>query len=190
MKFKVITFLSLAFLITLIACEDQETTSTSFSSQPSLGEIEVGNTTSSMQQGILQYSAKAEHPAAPYYRHELGLLASGFTTHYDASQGLMVQGEGTSIWISLNAPATELTSGAYTFSDSQKEAGAYDFWYGTVNTAGKRYRFSSGVVTIQQTHGGLQMITVSGLVSAVNDNSDQKEIHATFTGTLTRFKSL
>jgi hypothetical protein len=189
MKVNFISTLAFAAMATFfIACDDQSESKyeTPIASSIQSGEISIDGHSARAKAGILQYST-VPVTSTSYYRHELGLVTEGFTAQYDETEGLMLQGEGTGIWITLNSPSSALEPGTYTFSGSQSSADAFDFWYGSVDAKGKNYLFTSGEMTVVET-SGLYTITVDGTVTTVG-SSAQKHIKATYSGALRTFKS-
>lgn len=181
------TFLSisLAVLVILTACNDQAESKIGTVNMVSSGKIAIDGSASRTEAGILQYSTQPVTQG--YYRHELGLVSEGFTTRYDESTGLLLQGEGTGIWLTLNAPSSKLEAGTYTFTKSTSDLSPFDFWYGSVDANGKKYRFTSGVISVQEKHG-LYTISIEGTVLATGTTTE-KELTATYTGFLKSFKS-
>jgi hypothetical protein len=187
MKINLVTILSLASLTTFfIACDDQSESRTVQPVATTSGQISIDGNAANTKAGILQYSTRPVK-SATFYRHELGLVTDGFTTLYNESTGLILQGDGTGVWLTLNSPSTILAPGTYSFADSQSAASAFDFWYGSVDVKGKNYRFTSGEIVVTE-NKGVYTITVDGIV-ATHGSSIQKEIKVSYTGALKSFES-
>ena len=188
MKVNFLSILSLAAFATFfVACDDQSESKieTPLAKAIASGEISIDGKASVAKAGILQYSTQPV-TSATYFRHELGLVTDGFKTQYDESTGLILQGEGTGIWITLNAPSASLATGTYSFTESQTSSGAFDFWFGSVDANGKKYRFTAGELTVKE-NSGMYNITVNGTVTAVG-STEKKEISASYNGSLRTFK--
>jgi hypothetical protein len=189
MKVKFVSVFFLAAMATFfVACDDQSSSQVESPNNAPLaaGEISLDGHSSSAKSGIFQYSTQPVG-AGIYYRHELGLITQGFTAKYDESAGLMLLGEGTGIWLTINAPSASLSPGIYRFTESPATAEAFDFWYGSVDAKGKRYRFTSGEITVKE-NSGRYSITVAGTIVAV-DSMEKKEIKARYDGSLQIFQS-
>jgi hypothetical protein len=121
------------------------------------------------------------------YRHEIGLLSREFTTSYDASEGLIVNGEGSSMWLQIYSKSRELEEGIYTFTGSQENGRAFDFWYGAVDSNDKNYLFTEGQLIVEK-KGDDYALTVEGKITTAG-SKEVKTIRSTFNGPLQIFES-
>jgi hypothetical protein len=154
------------------------------------GSITIENNSENTTAGIFQFAATPESQLSEresVFRHELGLLTNGFTTSYDDTEGLIVNGSGSSIWLQLYSKSKNLEEGVYTFTGSQDHGKPFDFWYGAVDSENKNYLFTEGQVIVSRT-GDTYSITVEGKITTAG-SSEIKSIQGSYSGALSTFKS-
>lgn len=121
------------------------------------------------------------------YRHEVGLLTEGFTTSYDESEGLIVNGEGSSMWLRIYSKSRGLEEGIYSFTGSQDNGKPFDFWYGAVDSENKNYLFTEGQLIVAK-DGDNYSLTVEGKITTAG-SKEVKSIRSTFNGPLDVFEA-
>ena len=116
--------------------------------------FELDGTSKNAAAGIFQFDTtpeKSSEAGTSYYRHELGFLTNAFSFGYDETEGLILSGEGSSVWMELNSKTSDLEPGTYTFTGTQEGAAPFDFGYGAAELDGNNYTFNSGTVTVSRT---------------------------------------
>lgn len=139
--------------------------------------------------GILQYNTKAEKNTASgesYYRHEIGLLTSEFEIGYDETEGLIIGGAGSSVWLDINSQTSSLEPGTYIFTGVDDSSRAFDFGYGAAEIEGKLYKFTSGKIVVAKT-GNTYTIDFDGDVVA-EGATESKAVKGNFSGALKTFE--
>lgn len=171
------------------SCDDQQdtlvknaaTTETTSSSLTAAEETKAAA-------GIFHFSpAPADNSKESVYRHEVGLLTEGFTTTYDESEGLIVSGEGNSMWLRIYSKSRTLEEGIYSFTGSQDNGKPFDFWYGAVDSENKNYLFTEGQLIVAK-DGDNYSLTVEGKVTTAG-SEDVKTIRSTYNGPLDVFEA-
>jgi hypothetical protein len=149
--------------------------------------ITIDGISQSTTTGILQFAVTAEKGAREQlFRHELGLLTSGFTTSYDEEEGLIVNGNGSSIWLQIYSKSQNLEEGIYSFTGSQDNGNAFDFWYGAVDADNQNYLFTEGQLIVAK-KGEVYSIEVAGKITTAG-SKEIKTIKGSYTGTIAAFE--
>jgi hypothetical protein len=139
---------------------------------------------------ILQTAVSPEENSAEdraVFRNELGLLTDGFTTSYDETEGLIIHGEGTGIWLQLYSGSPALEEGVYTFTGSQDSRKPFEFWYGAVDAQHQNYLFTEGQLTVTR-NGATFNILLEGKVATVG-STESKTIRSSYSGKIDRFEA-
>jgi hypothetical protein len=140
--------------------------------------------------GILQYNTKAEKNTASgesYYRHEIGLLTSDFEIGYDETEGLIIGGNGSSVWLDINSQTSSLEPGTYIFTGVDDSSRAFDFGYGAAEIEGKLYKFTSGKIVVAKTGNNTYTIDFDGDVVA-EGTTESKAVKGNFSGMLKTYE--
>lgn len=143
----------------------------------------------SISTGILQFSSAPDRQAnadGSVYRHELGLLTEGFTTSHDETEGLILDGSGSSIWLQVYSKSQNLEEGIYAFTGSQYHGKAFDFWYGAVDADNKNYLFTEGQLIVVR-KGDNFVLTLEGKIATAG-SKELKTIKGTYEGPLDNYE--
>lgn len=185
-------FFSLLFLAAagavFTSCDDQITDEAAVTTTPT-NYFSLSGSTQDTPTGILQYSTKAEKNTASgetYYRHEIGLLTTAFELGYDETEGLIIAGDGSSVWLDINSKSSSLEPGTYTFTGVEESSRAFDFSYGSADLQGGHYKFTSGKIVVAKT-GNTYTIDFDGDVVA-EGTTESKVVKGNFSGTLKAFE--
>jgi hypothetical protein len=150
--------------------------------------ITTADETTKAAAGIFQFSATpVASSKEAVYRHEVGLLTEGFTTSYDESEGLIVNGDGSSIWLQIYSKSRGLEEGIYSFTGTQDNGKPFDFWYGAVDSGNKNYLFTEGQLIVTK-DGDNYSLTVEGKITTAG-SKDIKTIRSTYNGPIDIFEA-
>lgn len=149
----------------------------------------LSGSTKNTTTGILQYNTNAEKNAASgetYYRHEIGFLSNDFAVGYDQTEGLIITGEGSSVWFNINSRTSTLEPGTYTFTGVDESSKAFDFSYGAANVLDENYNFTSGQIVVSKT-GSDYTINFEGEVVAQGTTASTT-VKGNFSGKLNTYE--